>query len=340
MTEPSPIGLGVIGTGRIGAVHVRNIARSVQGARLIAIADADPAVAKRLADEVSSACVADIDGILSDAAIQGVIIATPTETHADLVAKSARAGKHVLCEKPISLQLDATRAAIAAAQQAGIILQVGFQRRFDGRFASAKAMIDNGELGALRFVRLVGRDHRMPSVEYLRTSGGQFRDQMIHEFDTARWLMSPRTVVDVYATGSALIDPELDEFHDVDTSLACLRFDDGTLAVIDSSRETTYGYDARAEIHGSKAMALVGYERFAGVRLADAAVVSPDVDTFIERFAQAYRDEVADFAAAIRERRSPRVGGNDALEALRVALAADRSLRERRAVRITDVTDG
>src|SRR5579872_3532297 len=231
----STIGLAVIGAGRIGAVHVRSVARHVPGAELVGISDVDLPAAQRLADDVGIGRVADVQSFLDDPAVRGVIIATPTDTHAGLIDRALQAGKHILCEKPISLRIAETNAADIAARSAGVVLQVGFQRRFDPEFSRARSIVQNGELGHARFLRLVGRDHRVPSLAYLRTSGGQFTDQMVHEFDLARWLLSPLEVEEVYATGSALIAPALGDFGDVDTSVVVLRFSGGVIGVIDNS---------------------------------------------------------------------------------------------------------
>jgi myo-inositol 2-dehydrogenase / D-chiro-inositol 1-dehydrogenase len=336
----SPIGLAVFGAGRIGAVHVRSVARHVPGAYLVGVADLDERAAHRLADETGTGRVGDVASFFDDKAVQGVIIATPTDTHAQLIQQATRAGKHILCEKPISQNLAETSAADIDANAAGVILQVGFQRRFDPEFARAHARVMNGDLGQPRFVRLVGRDHRMPSLAYLKTSGGQFTDQMIHEFDLARWLLSPLEIDEVYATGSALIAPALQDFGDVDTSLVVLRYKGGALGVIDDSREAIYGYDVRAEIQGSKGLVLVGHQRLESGALIGSASATPDVESFVERFAEAYRAEVQDFVEAIRERRAPLVGARDAYEALRIALAANRSVRVHRPVKLTEVVDG
>jgi myo-inositol 2-dehydrogenase / D-chiro-inositol 1-dehydrogenase len=333
------IGLAVFGAGRIGAVHARNAARNIPGAHLVGIADLDRMAARHVADAEGIDRIDDARAFLGDPEVKGIIIATPTATHADLIEQAAKAGKHILCEKPIALDLAATKLAALRAEQAGVILQVGFQRRFDAEFARARRSVEDGALGAMRFVRLVGRDHRMPPVAYLRTSGGQFKDQMVHEFDLARWIMSPLVVEEVFATGSALIDPSIAGFGDVDTSLVVLRFSGGAIGVIDDSREAIYGYDVRGEIHGSKGMMLIGAGRLRNGELLGAEHATADVESFIERFADAYRDEVIDFVAAIRERRAPRVGATDALEALRIAIAADRSLRSQRPVSLAGVID-
>jgi len=336
----STIGLAVIGAGRIGAVHVRSVARHVPGAELVGISDVDLPAAQRLADDVGIGRVADVQSFLDDPAVRGVIIATPTDTHAGLIDRALQAGKHILCEKPISLRIAETNAADIAARSAGVVLQVGFQRRFDPEFSRARSIVQNGELGHARFLRLVGRDHRVPSLAYLRTSGGQFTDQMVHEFDLARWLLSPLEVEEVYATGSALIAPALGDFGDVDTSVVVLRFSGGVIGVIDNSREAVYGYDVRGEIQGSKGMVLIGHKRLNSGGLLDSTHATPEVESFIERFAEAYRSEVRDFVAAINDHRAPLVGASDALEALRIAIAAGLSLRERRPVKLKEIANG
>jgi myo-inositol 2-dehydrogenase / D-chiro-inositol 1-dehydrogenase len=337
---PPSIGLAVFGAGRIGAVHVQAVAHHVPGAVLVGVSDLDQRAAQRLVDLAGIGRVADAQSFLDDSAVRGVIIATPTDTHVDLIQQAVRAGKHVLCEKPISLRLAETNAADIAAREAGVILQVGFQRRFDADFSRARRMVQSGELGQPRFLRLVGRDHRVPSLDYLRTSGGQFTDQMVHEFDLARWLFDPLEIDEVYATGSALIVPALNDFGDVDTSVVVLRFEGGAIGIIDDSREAIYGYDVRGELQGSKGMVLIGHERLNGGPLINASFATPEYESFIERFADAYRAETVDFVAAIRDGRLPRVGAPDALEALRIAIAANRSLREHRPVKLADVSDG
>jgi myo-inositol 2-dehydrogenase / D-chiro-inositol 1-dehydrogenase len=334
-----PVGLAVFGAGRIGAVHVRNAA-TLPHVELIGVADIDAEAARRLVGAAGKGRVDDVAAFLRDPRVAGVIVATPTASHVDLIEMAAAAGRHILCEKPISLDITTTVAAIASTERSDIILQVGFQRRFDEQFLRARRAVESGELGFPRLLRLVGRDHRVPSLAYLRTSGGQFKDQMIHEFDLARWLMAPATVTEVYAAGSVIIEPELSEFGDADTTAAILRFDSGALAIIDGSREAVYGYDVRGELLGSKGMILVGHERLRSGQVLDASTSTPEAESFIERFDLAYRAELADFVDAISKNRSPLVSGKDALEALRIAEAATRSFLERRPFRIAEVIDG
>ena len=335
----SSVGLAVFGAGRIGAVHARNAGCFVPGARLVGVGDVDRAAAQRLVDAVGTGSASDPDALLTDPAVNAVIIATPTGTHADLIAQAADAGKHIFCEKPIALEIGATKMSADRARRAGVLLQVGFQRRFDPQFAAARRAFERGELGEPRFLRLVGRDHRMPSVAYLRTSGGQFKDQMVHEFDLARWLFAPAEIDEVYACGSALVDPVLAEFGDVDTSILTFRYRSGALGIIDDSREAVYGYDVRGELHGSKGLFMVGHARLPDGQALNSQHATPDVDSFPERFADAYRLELIDFVDAVRMQREPSVGADDALEALRMAIAADRSMREHRPVRLAEIAD-
>jgi len=334
-----PIGLAVFGAGRIGTVHAHNAA-NLPDVKLVGVADIDRAAAQRLVDTTNAGRVDSAAAFLTDPSVSGVVIATPTASHAALIEQAAAFDKHVLCEKPISLDLATTQAAIARAQRAKIILQVGFQRRFDAQFQFARRSVESGELGTPRFLRLVGRDHRMPSLDYLRTSGGQFKDQMIHEFDLARWLMAPAFVVEVFAAGSAVIEPALAQFGDADTTVAVLRFNSGALGIIDGSREAVYGYDVRGEIVGSKGMVLFGDERLTSGKVLDTSAATAEVESFVERFEVAYRAELADFVDAIAGERAPRVGGSDALDALRLAEAATRSFQEHRPITLSETIDG
>jgi myo-inositol 2-dehydrogenase/D-chiro-inositol 1-dehydrogenase len=221
--------------------------------------------------------------------------------------------------------------------EAGVILQIGFQRRFDRDFLNARSAIENGKIGAIRFVRLVSRDRTLPPMAYIPTSGGQFKDQMIHDFDAARWLLAPAHVDEVIATGTAVISQEIGEAGDVDTAVAMLRFSNGAIAVTDVSREAVYGYDVRTEIHGSLGMLLAGGDGMQNGRILDSSFAKPQTDSFLTRFSDAYRAEIEDFIDVIASRGRPRADGHDALEALRIAVAADRSLASGCAVKLADV---
>ncbi|HWE60491.1 MAG TPA: inositol 2-dehydrogenase [Chloroflexota bacterium] len=335
------IGIAVLGAGRIGSQHAMNAAREVPGATLVGVADIDLATAQRAVKAAGSGrAVQDYRVLLADPEVQVVVIATPTDTHAQLLREGAAAGKHILCEKPIALTLDVTREAIDAVQHSGVLVAVGFNRRFDPAFAAARRAIDAGEIGEPWIVKLVGRDPRLAPLSYLRSSGGLFKDQAIHEYDLACWLID-RPVEEVYATGSVLVDPQVAALGDVDTALTTLRFAGGALGLVDNCRQAVYGYDVRAEVHGSAGKLLIGGDRRTPVTLLEPNRASHDhVDWFLDRFADAYRDELVDFVACVRTGRTPSVVAEDGYRALQIAVAAGIAHRERRPVRLEEVTSG
>jgi myo-inositol 2-dehydrogenase/D-chiro-inositol 1-dehydrogenase len=322
----------------MGVVHAGNVVRSAN-ARLIGIADVDENAAQSAVASTGGR-VDSAESFLTDADVDAVVIATPTDTHAELRVKSAAAHKQIFCEKPVSLEIGTTVEAIRACEDAGVMLQIGFQRRFDRDFVNVHTAIHEGRLGDVRFVRLVSRDRTLPPIAYVRTSGGQYKDQMVHDFDAARWLLTPATVDEVTAVGSALADPAIGECGDVDTAVALLRFSNGALALLDVSREAAYGYDVRTEVHGSRGMLLAGDDGMKSGDVLDASFVKPQTGSFVTRFSDAYRLELQDFIDAVATRKKPRVDGNDALQALRIAVAADRSRRTGCAVKMADVEGG
>jgi myo-inositol 2-dehydrogenase / D-chiro-inositol 1-dehydrogenase len=337
-TEARPT-VAVFGVGRMGRVHAENLLKD-GNAKLAGVADVDAAAAERLVRDLGHGRVDTVDGFLRDPAVDAVIIATPTPTHAGLVTRAAAARKPIFCEKPISLEVGTTLEAIQACKDTGVVLQIGFQRRYDRDFERARNAIETGRLGETRFIRLVSRDRTPPPISYISTSGGQYKDQMVHDFDAARWLLAPAVVEEVTAVGSAVIDRAIAEAGDVDTAVALLRFSNGAIAVLDDSREAIYGYDVRVEIHGSGGMLLIGGDGMTDGTLLDASFLKPQKDSFISRFSEAYRCEIADFVEIVANGKRPRVTGDDALQALRIAIAADRSLKEGRTVKLSDVNDG
>lgn len=336
-----PVGIAVLGTGRIGHLHALNAARAVPGAHLVGVADVDPVAAGRTSEAARSGrAVVDYRELLADPQVQVVVICTPTESHARIMREAADAGKHILCEKPVALTLEETRAAIDAVAAQGVLLAIGFNRRYDPAYVAAKRAIDAGELGDPWIVKLVGRDPRPAPLSYLAGSGGLFKDQAIHEFDLACWLVG-RPVEEVFATASVLVDPRIGDLGDVDTALTTLRFQGGALALVDNCRQAVYGYDVRAEIHGSAGKLIIGHEARTSVTLLRPDSASHDhVDWFLDRFADAFREELIDFVACVRSGRQPRAGGEDGYRALQIAVAAGRSHRERRAILLAEVTSG
>jgi inositol 2-dehydrogenase len=327
------VGLGVAGLGRIGIMHAENLAGPVQSAELLRVVDADEALARSTGERLGVEWSTSYDDLLADADIDGVVIATPTPLHVAMVERAAAAGKHIFCEKPISLDLSSTHAAIDAAREAGSALQVGFHRRFDPDWASAAERIEAGELGDVYFFRTTLRDKQPPPMEYIKSSGGFFVDVTIHDLDTARWLVGE--IEEVTAFGAALSDPAFEQVDDVDNALVILRFANGALGAIDESRVAGYGYECSTEVLGSRATVRIGdHRRVDNVWLTPGSAAVDWVDGFTERFPDAYALELEEFAAAIRAQRAPAVTGEDGLAAFVLAQACERSYREQRTVRL------
>jgi len=323
----------LFGAGRIGRLHAANI-DSHPDARLAAVADAVPAAAEDLAARFDTV-VASVEEALASPAIDAVLIATSTDTHAPLIEAAAAAGKAILCEKPIDLDIARATAAVRAAGKAGVALAVGFNRRFDASFASLKARLDAGAIGTPEIVAIASRDPAPPPLSYVKVSGGLFRDMMIHDLDMARWLLGEEPV-EVHAMGSALVDPAIAEAGDVDTAVVTLRTASGRLAQISNSRRAAYGYDQRIECHGSTGMLRAGNQRATTVELAtaDGFVRDPVLHFFLERYGPAYRAELDAFIAAVSNGRPPAPTGEDGLAALRLADAAQQSLETGAPVRL------
>lgn len=327
------IRVGLAGLGRIGLLHAENLVGPVVAAELVRVVDADAAHARATGKRLGVEWSASYEDLLADPDIDGVVIATPTPFHVEMVEGAAAAHKHVFCEKPISLDLASTLAAIEAARAAGVALQVGFHRRFDPDWAAAAARIQSGELGDVYLFRTTLRDKQPPPLDYIRDSGGFFVDVTIHDLDTARWLVGE--IEEVSAFGAALSDPAFAEAGDVDNAVVALRFAGGALGVIDESRVAGYGYECSTEIVGSRATVRIGdHRRVNNLWLTPGSAGVDWVDDFTECFPQAYALELEEFAAAIREQRAPAVTGEDGLAAFVLAQACDRSFREQRTVRL------
>jgi myo-inositol 2-dehydrogenase/D-chiro-inositol 1-dehydrogenase len=321
----------LFGAGRIGAIHAENIARH-PGACLRAIVDVDAAAAARLASR-HGAAVGTQASVLADPAIDAVVIASSTNTHADLVEAAARAGKAVFCEKPLDLDRRRAEACLAVVAECGVPLMVGFNRRFDPHFARLERQLRDGRVGRVELLGITSRDPSPPPLAYVRVSGGLFRDMMIHDFDMARWLLGEEPV-EVFAAASVLVDPAIGEAGDVDTAVVTLRTGSGTLCQISNSRRAVYGYDQRIEVLGSKGAlradnVALSTVAFAG---ADGIVSDKPLPFFLERYAEAYRLELDHFIDALARGTPPLPGGSDGVKALALADAALQSLQTRRAI--------
>ncbi len=321
--------IAVLGAGRIGRIHAGNVAAHPD-ARLAGIADTVPEAAARLAATLGARVLSVEDVFRADA----MLIASPTPTHADYIERAAARGRPVFCEKPIDLSADRVRACVAAARQAGIPLMVGFNRRFDPHFAALKARLDGGEIGALELLTIISRDPSPPPIAYVESSGGLFRDMMIHDLDMARFLLGEEPVA-VTAAASCLVDPAIGAAGDVDTAVVTLRTASGRLCQISNSRRAVYGYDQRIEAHGAKGLLRAGNVLPTTVEFADAAGfhTDPVLPFFLERYAAAYRAELGAFVAAVSGGVPARPDGADGLRALLLADAALEASRTGRAVR-------
>mgnify|MGYP000716124834 CR=1 FL=1 len=322
--------LAQFGAGRIGQIHARNVAAA--GARLKYIVDVNAMAAESLAAAVG-AKVTDQTKVFADREVEGVIIGSSTDTHADLIEAAAAAGKAIFCEKPIDLDLQRTRACLAAVEKAGVPLFIGFNRRFDPSFAGLKQGLDDGHIGKLENLTITSRDPAPPPADYVTRSGGLFRDMMIHDFDMARWLLGDEPVR-LYARGSALVDPAIGKAGDVDSAVVVLETKAGVLCQIINSRRAAYGYDQRIEAFGEKGLLLAGNRdaRSLQVWTDDGVAGQKPLYFFLERYAEAYKAEMAHFLACLAGKQQPKVAAADGLRALELAEAANESLRSGQAI--------
>jgi myo-inositol 2-dehydrogenase/D-chiro-inositol 1-dehydrogenase len=278
-----------------------------------------------------------VDAIFSDDEIEGVLICSPSQMHADQMIKAARTGKHIFCEKPIALDPGQIRQALDAVANAKVKLQIGFNRRFDPEFQRLKKAVNSGEVGRLYLIKIIARDPAPPPIEYVKSSGGMFLDMTIHDFDMVRFL-SDSEVEDIYATGSVLVDPAIGEAGDIDTAVTTLKLKNGALAVIDNSRQAVYGYDQRIEVFGSKG-SMVARNRTPTrtvLTIADGVIEDKPLYFIQERYMESYRAEMEEFIRTLREDCEPTVSGRDGLRPILIGLAAKKSLGEGRPVRVDE----
>ena len=326
------ISISQFGAGRIGAIHAGNVAAA--GARLAYVVDVDGAAAAALAQR-HGARVADAETALADPDVAAVIIASSTDTHADLLERAARAGKTIFCEKPVDLSLARAERCVATVAATGAKVLMGFNRRFDPSFAALKRRIDAGEIGPVELVQITSRDPGPPPIGYVKVSGGLFRDMMIHDLDMARFILGEEPV-EVYAAASCLVDPAIGAAGDVDTAMVTLRTASGRLCQISNSRRAIYGYDQRIEALGPLGMLEAGNHRPTTVVASTAGGVAADkpLHFFLERYAEAYRAELRHFLEVCAGGAAPLAGIEDGRRALELAEAANESLRTRRAVAV------
>jgi len=336
-TAVAPLRIGVIGVGRIGRMHAELLAHQVPGAALGAVFDAYGPAARGVAADLRVPAAQSVEEIF-DGDLDAVAICSSSDTHVDLLVAAAEAGKAVFCEKPVSLDLVEVDRALGAIDAAGVPFQIGFNRRFDPAHASVREAVVSGAVGEPHLVRISSRDPEPPPLEYVKSSGGLFLDMMIHDFDMARFVTGSE-VVEVFARGALRIEPSFAEAGDIDTALATLVHADGCLTAIDNSRRAAYGFDQRVEVFGSEGMAVSENPRAhtGSVLTADGERRPPNPYFFLERYLPSYVREWQAFVDAVKRGQDPPVSTTDARAPLVIGLAAGRSLREGRPVRIEEV---
>jgi len=326
--------VAIFGAGRIGQIHARNAAGSAE-LTLKYVVDPNPVAAEALANQ-TGAVVADVDTVLGDGSVSGVIIASATSVHLDQALSAASVGKAIFCEKP--LDLDLARARKAGTQLAGAAMLVGFNRRFDPHFAALKARVESKAIGKLESLNIISHDPAPPPVSYIRVSGGLFKDMAIHDFDMARWLLGEEPI-EVFASASCLVDSAIEEAGDVDTARTLLRTETGRLCVISNTRRSGYGYDQRIEAYGSAGTVRADNVLVSTVSTCTERGLASDAlqNFFLDRYAEAYRREMKHFVNILRDGEAPVAGYHDGVAALVLAEAAARSVKLNTPVSVSSV---
>jgi myo-inositol 2-dehydrogenase/D-chiro-inositol 1-dehydrogenase len=336
MPAASTIGVAFLGVGRMGETHLRNLV-GLSGVRVVAVADPSGEAAERgkvLAN--AEIALTDIEKAISHPGVDAVVIVTPTETHARLIALAVEAGKAVFSEKPIALDLGETSRVVRLIQEKGAPVQIGFMRRFDPGYSKAKARIAAGELGKLETFRALSRDTYPPGLKFLLSSGGLFLDMAVHDLDLARFLVDE--VEEVQAWGSVLIDEQFAQANDADTAITLLRFKNGVLGVTETSRRSNWGYDIRTEVAGSLGKVVVESPQKTPLLFArDFASSYDHFENFPDRFEKAYKLQLESFFQDLQAGRKPSPGPEDALETLRLAIAVTKSWKEGRPVKVSEI---
>jgi myo-inositol 2-dehydrogenase/D-chiro-inositol 1-dehydrogenase len=336
---PTKVNVGVIGAGRIGKLHAQHLAFRLPEANLLAVADIFlEAAEKCAADCQTPAAFKDYRRILEDPAIEAVVICSSTDTHARIVEEAAAAGKHIFCEKPLDLDLARIDRVLAAVDEAGVKLQVGFNRRFDPNFKRVRDLVAAGEIGTPHIVRITSRDPEPPPIEYVKVSGGIFLDMTIHDFDMARYLIGSE-VEEIFAAGGVLVDPEIGQAGDIDTAVITLRYANGAIGTIDNSRQAVYGYDQRVEVFGSEGMVAVSNNTSDSAVVSDAQGVHGTLPLFffVERYTDSYIAEMRAFIECVQQDEVPPVTGIDGRIPVVMGYAARKSYQENRPVKLSEV---
>lgn len=333
------INVGLVGAGRIGRVHAEHLAYRVPDTNLVAVADIFLEAAEKVAADFQiPAAYQDYRSIMGDESIEAVVICSSTDTHAQIIEEAAATGKHIFCEKPIALDLGAIDRALSAVEEAGVKLQIGFNRRFDPNFQRVREAVVSGKIGEPHLLRITSRDPQPPPIEYIKVSGGIFLDMTIHDFDMARYLIDSE-VEEIYAAGGVMVDPAIGEAGDIDTAIITLRYKNGVIGTIDNSRRAVYGYDQRVEVFGSGGTVMVSNNKPDTAVLSDASGVHGSLPLFffVERYKEAYVIEMKAFIECILQDKTPPVTGIDGRIPVVMGYAAKKSYQENRPVKLSEV---
>ncbi len=335
----SKLRVGIIGAGRIGAVHAETASFRLPESQVLSIFDVNRPAAEAVAARCGIPAVANSAAeILADPRIDAVLICSSTDTHAGLITLTAQAGKHIFCEKPIAHSLPQIDAALAAANTAGVKLQIGFNRRFDSNFARVRQAILSGEIGTARLLHIISRDPAPPPLSYIKVSGGMFMDMTIHDFDMARFLIGDE-VEEIYTAGAVMVDPAIGEAGDLDTAIITLRFRNGVIGTIENSRQAAYGYDQRVEVFGSEGKISTANNFPNQAEVSTGSNIRRDLpfNFFMDRYTDSYVSELRSFVNAILDNQPTEVEGVDGRIPVVMAMAARKSYDEGRPVRLSEI---
>ncbi len=332
--------VGVIGAGRIGKIHIENLLRKIPDINLKIVADINITDdLKQWANDIGvPKLTSDPNEIFNDPEINAVVICSSTDTHTKFIQEAAKAKKHIFCEKPIDTDIERIKESLLVVKEMGVNLMVGFNRRFDRNFMRCHESVVSGQIGEPHIVKITSRDPAPPPIEYIKVSGGMFLDMTIHDWDMARF-QAGSEVEEIYATGAVLIDPEIGKAGDIDTAVALLKFKNGAIGIIDNTRQAVYGYDQRVEVFGSKGCVVADNEATNTVRIYTAECTNIDKIPyfFLERYMESYATELKSFFECLRNNKEPKPNGEEGLQDVLIAKAAQKSYEENRPVKISEV---
>ncbi len=332
--------VGVIGAGRIGKIHIENLIHHIPGIKLKIISDIN--INDELTQWVNQLGIPkltdDATDIFKDPDINAVIIASSTDTHAKFIQKAAQAKKHIFCEKPLDTNVKRIKETIAITRKENVSLMIGFNRRFDKNFRRLYEVINSGQIGKPHIVKITSRDPAPPPIEYIKISGGIFIDMSIHDWDMARFLANSE-VEEVYANGAVLINPDIGKAGDIDTAVAVLKFKNEALGIIDNSRQAVYGYDQRAEVFGSKGCVIADNRPSNTIEIYTNEHIRKDKIPyfFLERYRNSYINELIFFFDCLKKNIDPSPNGEDGLQSILIAKAAQKSYNDNRPVKISEI---